>query len=106
MVPTVAHGTKCRPATLEGVGGGLYDERVFIIDGGCAMTMEALREFVRREPFAAFVIRLSNGEQHAVRHPECIALTRSQVVVTYPDEDRVVHCGLIHVNSVEALQHA
>jgi hypothetical protein len=28
------------------------------------------------------------------------------VVVTYPEEDRVVHCGLVHVNAVEALQQA
>jgi len=26
--------------------------------------------------------------------------------VTYPEEDRVVHCGLVHVNAVEALQQA
>lgn len=70
------------------------------------MTMESLRAFIRREPFAAFVIRLSNGERHEVRHPECVAITKSQIVVTYPDEDRVVHCGLIHVNSVEVLQQA
>jgi hypothetical protein len=43
---------------------------------------------------------------HEVLHPECVALTKTKVVVTYPDEDRVVHCGLIHVNAVEALQRA
>ena len=70
------------------------------------MTMETIREFIRREPFEPFVVRLSNGESHEVRHPECVAITRSKVVITYPDEDRVVHCGLIHVNSVETLQQA
>ena len=70
------------------------------------MTMESIREFIRREPFEPFVIRLSNGESHEVRHPECVAITRSKVVITYPDEDHVVHCGLIHVNSVETLQQA
>ena len=70
------------------------------------MTMESLREFIRREPFEPFVIRLANGEAHEVRHPECVAITKSQVIVTYPDEDRVVHCGLIHVNAVESLQRA
>ena len=68
------------------------------------MNMDSIREFIRREPFEPFVIRLSNGESHAVRHPECVAITRTQVVVTYPEEDRVVHCGLVHVNAVEALQ--
>jgi hypothetical protein len=70
------------------------------------MNMESIREFIRREPFEPFVIRLSNGESHAVRHPECVAISRTKVVVTYPEEDRVVHCGLVHVNAVEALQQA
>jgi len=70
------------------------------------MNMDSIREFIRREPFEPFVIRLSNGESHAVRHPECVAITCTQVVVTYPEEDRVVHCGLVHVNAVEALQQA
>ncbi|NBT13937.1 MAG: hypothetical protein EBS56_10225 [Planctomycetia bacterium] len=70
------------------------------------MTMETIREFIRHEPFEPFVIRLANGEVHEVLQPECVALTKTKVVVTYPDEDRVVHCGLIHVNSVEALQRA
>jgi len=70
------------------------------------MNMDSIREFIRREPFEPFVIRLSSGESHAVRHPECVAITRTQVVVTYPEEDRVVHCGLVHVNAVEALQQA
>jgi hypothetical protein len=70
------------------------------------MSMESIREFIRREPFEPFVIRLSNGESHEVHHPECVAITKTKVVVTYPEEDRVVHCGLIHVNAVEALQQA
>jgi hypothetical protein len=70
------------------------------------MSMESIREFIRREPFEPFVIRLSNGESHEVHHPECVAITKTQVVVTYPEEDRVVHCGLIHVNAVESLQQA
>ena len=70
------------------------------------MNADAIRDFLRREPFEPFVIRLSNGEAHEVRHPECVAITKSQVIVTYPDEDRVVHCGLIHVNAVESLQRA
>jgi hypothetical protein len=70
------------------------------------MTMESIREFVRREPFEPFVIRLSNGEVHEVLHPECVALTKTQVVVTYPEADRVVHLSLVHVNAVETLQRA
>lgn len=68
------------------------------------MSMESIREFIRREPFEPFVIRLSDGESHEVHHPECVAITKTKVVVTYPEEDRVVHCALIHVKAVEALQ--
>ena len=61
------------------------------------MTMESIREFIRREPFEPFVVRLSSGEAHEILHPECVAITKSKVVITYPEEDRVVHCSLIHV---------
>ncbi len=75
--------------------------------GGVAvLTMESIREFIRREPFEPFVIRLSNGEAHEILHPECVAITKSKVVITYHEEDRVVHCSLIHVNAVELLQRA
>ena len=70
------------------------------------MTMESFREFIRREPFKPFVVRLANGEAHEILHPECVAITKSKVVITYPEEDRVVHCSLIHVNAVEWLQQA
>lgn len=49
------------------------------------------------------MIRLSDGEVRHVLRPECAALTKTKVVVTYPDEDRVVRCGLIHVDSLGAL---
>jgi hypothetical protein len=68
--------------------------------------MDTIRNFLRREPFEPFVIRLSNGEAHEIRHPECAAITKSRVIVTYPDEDREVFCALIHINSVELLQRA
>lgn len=70
------------------------------------MNMETIRSLLRQEPFLPFVIRLSNGESHEVRHPECAALSKTKVIVTYPDEDREVFCSLIHVNSVEMLQRA
>ena len=47
-----------------------------------------------------------NGEAHEILHPECVAITKSTVVITYPEEDRVVHCSLIHVNAVKLLQRA
>lgn len=38
-----------------------------------AMNAETIREYLRRKPFEPFVIRMSNGEIHEIRHPECPA---------------------------------
>ena len=70
------------------------------------MNADTIWEFVRRQPFEPFVIRLSNGETHEVRHPECAVVGKSKVLVYYPEQDRFVFVALIHVNSVELLQSA
>ena len=70
------------------------------------MNMETIRNLLRQEPFQPFVIRLSNGESHEVRLPECAAISKTKVIVTYPDEDREVFCALVHINAVEMLQRA
>jgi len=68
------------------------------------MNADTIREYIRRQPFEPFVIRLSNGESHEVRHPECAFVMKTKVLVYYPDDDRSVICALIHINSVESLQ--
>ncbi len=72
--------------------------------GGFLLNADTIREYLKREPFEPFVIRLSNGESYEVRHPECALLMKTKVIVGFPDEDRSVTCSLIHVNSVETLQ--
>jgi tRNA-binding EMAP/Myf-like protein len=52
------------------------------------------------------MIRLSNGESYEIRHPEYAALSKTKVIVTFPEEDREVFCSLTHINSVEMLQRA
>ena len=68
------------------------------------MNAETIREYLRRKPFEPFVIRMSNGEIHEIRHPECALLMKTRMVVYYPDDDRSVTCPLVHINSVETLQ--
>jgi hypothetical protein len=70
------------------------------------MNMETIREWLQRRPFEPFVVRLSNGETHEVRHPENVALAKTRIAVSYPEADRIVHVALIHVNSIKALQNA
>ena len=69
------------------------------------MNHEAMRELLRRQPFEAFEIRLTNGEKHEVRHPEMALLMRLRLVIALPD-DRMVICPLLHIASVETLQSA
>ncbi len=68
------------------------------------MNAETIRDYMRREPFEPFVIRMSNGEVHEIRHPECALVMKTKMIVYYPDNDRSVTCALVHVNSVETLQ--
>ena len=68
------------------------------------MNAETIRDYMRREPFEPFVIRMSNGEVHEIRHPECALVMKTKMMVYYPDNDRSVTCALAHVNSVEILQ--
>ncbi len=68
------------------------------------MNADSVREWLNRQPFEPFEVRLSNGERYQIRHPELLAIGRNRMVIVDPSEDRVVHVALVHVNSVEALQ--
>jgi len=70
------------------------------------MNPDTIRDFLRRQPFEPFAIRMSNGEVHEVRHPECAIVMKTKVILRYPEEDRAVDCALIHVNTIEPLQAA
>jgi hypothetical protein len=68
------------------------------------MNADAIREMLGREPFQPFVIHLSSGEAHEVRHPECLAIGKGRIAITDPEADRVAVCSLLHVTSIEFLQ--
>jgi len=68
------------------------------------MNAETIKDYLRREPFEPFVIRMSDGEVHEIRHPECAFVMKSKMIVYYPDDDRSVTCSLVHINSIETLQ--
>jgi hypothetical protein len=70
------------------------------------MNYETMYEILHRQPFEPFQVRLSNGDHHQVRHPETAVLTKSRLVIAYPDLDRLAICSLIHINSIEMLQAA
>ena len=70
------------------------------------MNAETIRQWLSRQPFEPFVLALSNGETYEVRHPENVIILKSRLILGYPETDRVAHVGLIHVNSVNALEPA
>lgn len=68
------------------------------------MNADTIKEHLRRKPFEPFVIRMSNGEVHEIRHPECALVMKTRVIIGYRDDDRSVTCSLVHINSIETLQ--
>lgn len=67
------------------------------------MNAESFRDLLRRRPFEPFAVRLSNGDTHAVRHPENAALTGTRLVIVDPEADRVTVCSLLHIAAVDML---
>jgi hypothetical protein len=70
------------------------------------MNASYFRELLHRQPFEPFAVHLSNGEIHAVRHPECLVVTNTRLVLVDPEADRITVCSLLHVASVQMLQSA
>ena len=68
------------------------------------MNADAVHKMLPREPFQPFVIRLSSGEAHEVRHAECLAIGKGRIAITNLDADRMAVCSLLHVTSIEFLQ--
>lgn len=71
---------------------------------GNIMNIDAVREWLNKQPFRPFVLKLSNGESHEVRHPENVAIGKTRIAVTWPEKEKFVHLSLIHINSIEELQ--
>jgi hypothetical protein len=67
------------------------------------MSPEAIRDLLKRKPFAPFQINLSSGQTIDVRHPEFVLLTKNGMVVSYPDSDRISICAFLHIASVDTL---
>lgn len=64
------------------------------------ITAETIRELLQRKPFEPFEVRLSNGDAHPVKHPECVAITKARLVMVDPDTERLAICSILHVASI------
>jgi hypothetical protein len=70
------------------------------------MNAETLRELLQRRPFEPFEVRMSNGDTHAVRHPEFAILMPSRIVIADPPADRLAICSLLHITEIRTDQAA
>jgi hypothetical protein len=70
------------------------------------MNGDAIREWLNREPFKPFVLRLSSGEAYEVRHPENVAIGKNRFIIVDPQTDRDSLLTLVHLNAIEGLQLA
>jgi hypothetical protein len=72
------------------------------------MHPDELLSAVRRQPFCAFRLHVSDGSAYEVRHPETILVSRRAAVLGVPDDphqpaERLVTVALIHVTRLEEL---
>lgn len=65
-----------------------------------------MRQFLQSKPFEPFMVVMSSGKTHWVKHPENAVLTKTKIVIVDPDEDSVAICALLHIPSVETRQTA
>ena len=70
------------------------------------MTLDAIREYLSRRPFQSFLIRLSNGDTYAVRHPDQAMPLKNGLLIGLPASDgeisdRFVHASYLHVAAIE-----
>ncbi len=68
------------------------------------MNAEAIRSLLKRQPFAPFAIVMSSGERHVVKHPECVAMTASRLIVVDPDTEAFAVLAMLHVAGLQGLE--
>ncbi|HEV3255881.1 MAG TPA: hypothetical protein VG013_03285 [Gemmataceae bacterium] len=71
------------------------------------MSLEDLRDIVRKQPFTPFRLFVSDGSAYEVRHPEQVLLGKRSVVIglaldpTAAAYDRFAHVDLLHITRLE-----
>ena len=67
---------------------------------------ETLEEFLNKRPFKPFEIRLSNGDSHAVKHPDAAVLMKTKIVLVSTETNEYVVCFLLHIAAVKVLKRS
>lgn len=64
------------------------------------MIATSIRERLRREPFAPFIIRSSSGEAVRVASPDLAVLMKSEIFVAAPNSDRWAQLPYLHIAGI------
>ena len=67
------------------------------------MSSEELREFLEREPFSPFRVRLSSGDAYEIRNPDLTVVMRSRLFVAEPGTNRYTLIPFLHIAAVETI---
>ena len=67
------------------------------------MIEKELRELLEREPFTAFRIRVSSGDEYEIRNPALTIVMRSRLMIYFPKSDRWTLVPYLHIAAIEAL---
>lgn len=68
------------------------------------MTIDGLKQWIEAAPFRPFVMRLTNGREVRVRHPELLARSPSgRTIIVYTTGDAFEMVDLLHVASIVRL---
>ncbi len=68
------------------------------------MPVEQIMSFWKRQPFAPFDIRMSDGRAYTIDHPDFLSWSRDRKAVIYQTEDyREVILAVSQITSVEVL---
>jgi hypothetical protein len=65
---------------------------------------DEVRRLMNAEPFVPFFVRISDGKQYRVKHPDYVAISpKGGRVSLYDDEETTTTLSALHIVGVEAL---
>ncbi len=71
-----------------------------------AIQVESLHDLLRKDPFAPFKIRTSDGKEYPVANPDFVHVMRAEIFYVFSNNDRWALIPISHVTSVEVDQAA
>jgi len=69
------------------------------------MTGDELREFLEREPFEPFRVRVGSGDSYEIRNPALVVIMRSRLFIASPGTDRWTLVPFLHIAAVEGISN-